>query len=161
MQLQTEMVQEIDENRFRRHLEEHFFSVRAAFRSIFGSNLGPRLAAFGRLSADFRDFLGPFLDTCGFPSFEGARERARIDYEVPGDPPWKNFETFFGDSRGRFGHARRPESVPSLYKFCPKFGSVCRSSLAFSSQLAQTFSSRGGGPRSVLNSPYPSGVLAC
>ena len=67
-------------------------------------------------------------------------EGVGIDFVASWGPPGKNFESFFGDSPRRFGHAWRPESVPSLTKFCPKFGSVCRSSLAFPSQLAHTFS---------------------
>ena len=70
----------------------------ARFGSILGSLLGPRRASWGRLSADFRDFLGVLWDPCGFSS-----------------------RTIFNDSLRRFKHAWRPHSVPSLSKFCPKF----------------------------------------
>ena len=48
-------------------------------------------------------------------------EGAGIDLGSPGDPPGMNFGTIFGDSLRRFGHSWRPDSVPSLSKFCPKF----------------------------------------
>ena len=107
------------------------------FCSILGPQLGPLGPTFGRLSRLF----GPLFGHLWFSFARGCS--GRVPGSIlghPGDPPGKNFETFFGDSRRPFSHAWRPESVPSLSKFGPKFGSVCRSSLAFPPQLAQTFS---------------------
>ena len=59
------------------------------------------MVSFGRLSADFRDLFGAFWVTCRSRVLGGS---AGIDLGSPGDPPERDFGTFFGDS---------------LFQFCP------------------------------------------
>ena len=85
-------------------------SVRGAFWSIFGSNLGPRLASLGRLSADFRDFLVNFGVTCDFSLLKGARGGSEDRFRVVGKPPGKDFERILDGSVRCFGR-----SWPSIF----------------------------------------------
>ena len=61
MRLRTEMAQEIDENRFRRHLGERFFRS----GSIFGRFLGATWVPDWALWADFRATFVTFWPTVG------------------------------------------------------------------------------------------------
>ena len=125
------------------------FRSRAHFWSILGSHLCRRMASLGRLSADFRDFFvicwAPVGSNVVFLCSRVLGECTGIDLGRPGDPPGRNFGTKFGAAVSRFGRSWRPASVPTLSKFCPKFGSVCRPPLASYPQVDRTFSWRGGG----------------
>ena len=82
------------------------FRSRAHFWSILGSNLGPRTASLGRLSADFRDFFVIFGPPAGsqvvFLCSRVLGEGAGPDSGSPGDPPGRNLKTIFNDSLCRF-----------------------------------------------------------
>ena len=67
------MAQEIDENRFRRHLGERFFRSGPVFGRFLDATWVPDWALWGRLSAHFRDFLANCGVTCDFSLLEGAR----------------------------------------------------------------------------------------
>ena len=100
---------------------EALLSVRAAFWSIFGSNLGPRLASLGRLSADFRDFLANFGRPCGFSLIEGARGECWNRFLVSRGPSWEGFLEDFGlflaSLRSVVASQFCSNFVPSLSKF--------------------------------------------
>ena len=74
------------------------FRSRAHFWSILGSNLGPRTASLGRLSADFRDFFVIFGPPAGsqvvFLCSRVLGEGAGPDSGCPGEPPGRNLKRF-------------------------------------------------------------------
>ena len=126
------------------------------FCLIFGSNLGPRLASLGRLSADFRDFLANCGPPCDLSSLEGARGCSGDRFCCLGEPPGKDFGRILGRSMRCFGRLWPSIFVPIFPKFGPipdqlLFYRLCLTPVALPS------SCRGGGPpvvsRSVLNSP--------
>ena len=130
------------------------------FLSIFGSNLGPRLSSLGRLSADFRDFLANCGVTCDFSLLEGARGGSRDRFRVSGGASRQGFCEDFGSFSASLW------SFVAFY-FCSNFvpslaqlqisccSTVCVSPLLPCPPVAGAVVSR-----SVLNSPYPNGVLA-
>ena len=125
-QFRTTMVQEIDENRFRRRLGSWgaLFSVWVAFLSILGSYLAPRLASLDRLSADFRDFLADFGAPCGFSFFNGTRGDGWDRFWVSRGPSRYGFWKVLGYSLRCFGHSFFPSFLPTSSQVCPNSRSV-------------------------------------
>ena len=120
------------------------FRVRTAFLSIFGSNLGPRLASLGRLSADFRDFLANCGVTCDFSLLEGARGGSGGRFGSLGESPGKNFERILNDSMHCFGRSCPSIFVPISSQVWPNSRSVVVLP-SVSHPCCPAFSCRGGG----------------
>ena len=113
----------INKNLFRRRLWTHFFGPGSDFARFWG----PNWVHLGRLSADFRDFLGLFLGTCGFPSLEGARGGCQ-------DRFWDVLGTLPGRILRRFSVILSVISVmhsaPNLFQVCPNFAQSLDQSVA-------------------------------
>ena len=124
---------------------EALLSVRAAFWSIFGSNLGPRLSSLGRLSADFRDFLANFGVTCDFSLLEGAREGSGDRFRVSGEASRQGFLRGFWMV---LCVALVVRGLLFLFQFRPKFGPIPDQLLFYRlclTPVALPFSCRGDG----------------
>ena len=144
MRLRTEMAQEIDENRFRRHLGERFFRS----GSIFGRFLGPTWVPDWALWADFRPTFVTFCPTVGwhviFLCSRVLGEAPGIDLGCPGEPPGKDFARILGHSLRHFGRSWPFVFVPILCQVCPNSGSVVVLP-SVSHPCCPAFSCRGGG----------------
>ena len=125
------MVQEIDENRFRRHLGERFFRS----GSLFCRFWGPTWLPDWPLWTDFRPTFVTFQPTVGahvvFLRSRVLGEGAGLDLGRSRDPPGRNFGTIFGDSLRRVVHSWRPWFCSKFVHILPKVRSVCCPSLAF------------------------------
>ena len=85
---------------------------------IFGSNLGPRLASLGQLSADFRDFLVNCGVTCDFSLLEGARGGSGDRFRVSGGASRQRFCEDFGSFSASLWSF---VAFLLLFQFCAKF----------------------------------------
>ena len=110
MRLRTEMAQEIDENRVRRHLGERFFRS----GPVFGRFLDPTWVPDWPLCADFRPTFVTFWRTVGWHVFflcsRVLGEAPGIDLGCPGEPPGKDFARILDSSLRHVGR-----SWPSIF----------------------------------------------
>ena len=159
MRLRTEMVQEIDDKCFRRHLGERLFRSGSLFCRFWGLTWIPDWP----LWTDFRPTFVTFWPTLGhhvvFLRSTVLGEGAGIDFGSPGGLPGMDF--------GRLWVILCVASVirfflvffqlrPKLAKFqISRCSTVCITPMLPCPSVAGAVVSR-----SVLNSPYPDGVLA-
>ena len=115
--VRTTTAREHDKKCLWRRLRTHFFVPGPVFGRLLGRTWLPKWTPLGRLSADFRGFLGHWWLTCGVSLREGAWEGS-----------WDRFWVSRGSSRMVLGRillefvARVLSKVWS--KFCPHFRSV-------------------------------------
>ena len=118
------MVQEIDENCFRRHLGERFFRS-GSFFCRFG---GPTWVPDWPLWADFRLTFATFRRTVGsHVSFLCSRVLGKapgIDLGCLGEPPGKDFRRILDDSMHCFGRSWPSIFVPISSQVWPNSRSV-------------------------------------
>ena len=118
------MAQEIDENRFRRHLGKHF--CRSGV--LFGRFLGPTWVPDWPLWADFRPTFATFWPTLGshviFLCSRVLGEAPGIELGCLGKPPGKDFERILDGSMRCFGRSWPSVFVPIPSQVWPNSGSV-------------------------------------
>ena len=144
------MVQEIDENRFRRRLGERFFRSESFFCRFWGPTWVPDRP----LWSDFRPTFATFWPTLGHHVFflrsRVLGDSAGIDFECLRVPPGRDFQRILDYSWRRFGHSLHLSFVPTSSQVCPNSRSVVALPLVLA-LVGLPFSCRGGGPRSVVN----------
>ena len=117
-------VQEIDENRFRRHLGERFFRSGSFFCRFWGPTWVPDRP----LWSDFRPTFATFWPTLGshviFLCSRVLGEAPGTDLGCLGKPPGKDFERILDGSMRCFGRSWPSVFVPIPSQVWPNSGSV-------------------------------------